>query len=198
MATHSSTLAWRIPWTENPGGLQSTGLQRVRHFHFLSAYTLRAYIQSPWEGDWGSDLWFLAVVNQHEVPEENPFFLCNFHWVKKNILPFPQSLNFPKRFMVSDFSEHSDCVAIFLHRNTSWIYFFHSLGLYIGFLKPISINFYFNPCHQNCLTVLLGECVIPWFHLVTAKIWGDGWTSVTALRQTSVTAPWLSSILFRQ
>ena len=31
MATHSSTLAWRIPWMEEPGGLQSTGLQRVRH-----------------------------------------------------------------------------------------------------------------------------------------------------------------------
>ena len=31
MATHSSILAWRIPWTEKPGGLQSTGSQRVRH-----------------------------------------------------------------------------------------------------------------------------------------------------------------------
>ena len=31
IATHSSILAWRIPWTEEPGGLQSTGLQRVRH-----------------------------------------------------------------------------------------------------------------------------------------------------------------------
>ena len=31
MAAHSSVLAWRIPWTEEPGGLQSTGLQRVRH-----------------------------------------------------------------------------------------------------------------------------------------------------------------------
>ena len=30
MATHSSILAWRIPWTEKPGGLQSMGLQRVR------------------------------------------------------------------------------------------------------------------------------------------------------------------------
>ena len=29
--THSSILAWRIPWMEEPGGLQSTGLQRVRH-----------------------------------------------------------------------------------------------------------------------------------------------------------------------
>ena len=30
MATHSSILAWRIPWTEEPGELQSIGLQRVR------------------------------------------------------------------------------------------------------------------------------------------------------------------------
>ena len=42
MATHSSSLAWRIPWTEELGGLQSTGSQRVDtterlhfHFHFL-------------------------------------------------------------------------------------------------------------------------------------------------------------------
>ena len=43
MATHSSTLVWRIPWTEEPGGLQSMGLQRVKHdwvtntfnFHFF-------------------------------------------------------------------------------------------------------------------------------------------------------------------
>ena len=31
MATQSSILAYRIPWTEEPGGLQATGLQRVRH-----------------------------------------------------------------------------------------------------------------------------------------------------------------------
>ena len=44
MATHSSVLAWRIPWTEEPGGLQSMGWQRIRHdlsdlarthYHFL-------------------------------------------------------------------------------------------------------------------------------------------------------------------
>ena len=31
MATHSSTLAWKIPWTEEPGGLQSMGSQRAGH-----------------------------------------------------------------------------------------------------------------------------------------------------------------------
>ena len=43
MVTHSSILAWRIPWMEEPGGLQSMGLQRVRHnwatsLHFTSLY----------------------------------------------------------------------------------------------------------------------------------------------------------------
>ena len=43
MATHSSTVAWKIPWTEQPSRLQSTGSQRVRHnftftFHFNRAY----------------------------------------------------------------------------------------------------------------------------------------------------------------
>ena len=31
LATHSSILAWRIPWTDEPGGLQSRGSQRVGH-----------------------------------------------------------------------------------------------------------------------------------------------------------------------
>ena len=42
MATHSSILAWRIPWTEEPGGLQSTGSQRVRH-------------------DWAGDRWIIQT-----------------------------------------------------------------------------------------------------------------------------------------
>ena len=32
MATHSSTLAWKIPWIEEPGGLESMGSQRVGHY----------------------------------------------------------------------------------------------------------------------------------------------------------------------
>ena len=53
MATHSSTLAWRIPWTEEPGRLQSMGSQRVRHdflkqLHFTSLQIIKVtslYIQ---------------------------------------------------------------------------------------------------------------------------------------------------------
>jgi len=39
MATHSSILAWRISWTEEPNGLQSMGLQRVRHDCMTNTFT---------------------------------------------------------------------------------------------------------------------------------------------------------------
>ena len=39
MATHSSILAWKISWTDEPGGPQSMGSQRVRHTHTHVNYT---------------------------------------------------------------------------------------------------------------------------------------------------------------
>ena len=41
MATHSSILAWRIPWTEEPDGIQSMGSQRVGHDWVTNTFTLR-------------------------------------------------------------------------------------------------------------------------------------------------------------
>ena len=48
MVTHSSILAWRIPWTEEPGGVQSMGLQRLRHnsvTNFIHIYKI--YMKAP-------------------------------------------------------------------------------------------------------------------------------------------------------
>ena len=39
MATHSTILAWRIPWTEKPGELQSMGSQKVRHDYATNTHT---------------------------------------------------------------------------------------------------------------------------------------------------------------
>ena len=39
MATHSSILAWRVPWTEEPGGLQSMGLPRAGHNWVINTFT---------------------------------------------------------------------------------------------------------------------------------------------------------------
>ena len=54
MATHSSNLAWRIPWTEGPGGLQSKGLQRVRRNSATNNLTFKskAYL------DYGYPMYF--------------------------------------------------------------------------------------------------------------------------------------------
>ena len=41
MATHSSILAWRIPWTEEPGGLQSMGSQRVVHDWMTNTFPVK-------------------------------------------------------------------------------------------------------------------------------------------------------------
>ena len=45
MATHSSTLAWKIPWTEEPGKLQSMGSQRIRHDWATNTFTLNIFVQ---------------------------------------------------------------------------------------------------------------------------------------------------------
>ena len=54
MATHSSVLAWRIPWTQEPGGLQSTGSHRLGHgwapFTFLVGWGLRTQHRVPGAG----------------------------------------------------------------------------------------------------------------------------------------------------
>ena len=73
LATHSSILAWKIPWTEEPGRLQSLGSQRVVHnwthvlydtFFFLAAFTI-LFVFDFWELDYDLSqwkfLWFISV-----------------------------------------------------------------------------------------------------------------------------------------
>ena len=59
MATHSSILAWRIPWTEEPGGLQSMGSQRVQHDSSNLAAVAAANLiwdkLKTWNGDQGQN-----------------------------------------------------------------------------------------------------------------------------------------------
>ena len=48
MATHSNILAWRLPWTEEPGKLQSTGSQRVG-YDCMTKHTYIILIQQIWK-----------------------------------------------------------------------------------------------------------------------------------------------------
>ena len=48
MATHSSILAWRIPWTEKPGGLQSMGSQKIWTIDAFELWCWRRLLRVPW------------------------------------------------------------------------------------------------------------------------------------------------------
>ena len=61
MAPHSSTLAWKIPWTEEPGGLQSMGLLRVRHDW---ATSLSLFTFMHWRRKWQPTPVFLPGESQ--------------------------------------------------------------------------------------------------------------------------------------
>ena len=52
IATHSSSFAWEIPWTEEPGGLQSMELQRVGHNLATEHVMLRGITQRPGSFPW--------------------------------------------------------------------------------------------------------------------------------------------------
>ena len=61
MAPHSSTLAWKIPWTEEPGRLQSTGSLRVRHD---SVTSLSLFTFMDWRRTWQPTPVFLSGESQ--------------------------------------------------------------------------------------------------------------------------------------
>ena len=61
MAAHSSTLAWKIPWTEEPGGLQSRGSRRVRHDW---ATSLSLFTFMHWRRRWQPTPVFLPGKSQ--------------------------------------------------------------------------------------------------------------------------------------
>ena len=63
MATHSSILAWEIPWTEEPGGLQSSGWHRVGHDWATNCFTFMLSETSIWSKSMRDELWFLRFGN---------------------------------------------------------------------------------------------------------------------------------------
>ena len=61
MAPHSNTLAWKIPWTEDPGGLQSMGSLRVGHG---CATSLSLFTLTHWKTQWQPTPAFLPGESQ--------------------------------------------------------------------------------------------------------------------------------------
>ena len=61
MATHFSILAWRIPWTEEPGGLQSMGSQRLKQFSTGATESLSRRVTNLGEIDSFTCSWQLLI-----------------------------------------------------------------------------------------------------------------------------------------
>ena len=146
MTTHCSTLAWRIPWTEEPGGLQSMGWQRVRCdcvSEHTKAFWTMVLVWNPLKGI------------DNESCEAALYYICEFfHW---NIWPAGRSQTFYMEFCllfsfvqqnlfcrISQFmqkvykKEHkSRCAGSLL-----WKIFFNTC-------KNVLSNFWWNPTRGN-------------------------------------------------
>ena len=98
MATHSSVLAWRIPWTEEAGRLQSTGSQRVRHDWAASLshwyicirmfFAMLLIIAPNWKeakclqtGEWTHQLWTSHTMEHKKIVKANELYLHKTTWL---------------------------------------------------------------------------------------------------------------------
>ena len=77
MTIHSSILAWRIPWTEEPGGLQSMELQRASH-DSVTKHSTVAYIQGSIVKD-KHRKWLLLTAPETASPIGGAAWLCSLH-----------------------------------------------------------------------------------------------------------------------
>ena len=131
MATHSSILSWREPWTEEPGGLQSMGSQKVRHHWTTNTFTLRELwplIDFPGGSDGKASAY--SAGDPGSIPglgrspgEGNGNWLQYFAWK----IPWTEE---PGRLQSMGSQKESD--------TTEWLHFhFHgsSLNSVVGILK---------------------------------------------------------------
>ena len=82
MATHSSTLAWRIPCGEEPGRLQSTGSQRVGH-DFTFTFTFRTWKQPRCSltDEWIKKMWYIYTMEYYSTIKRNDFESIVVRWM---------------------------------------------------------------------------------------------------------------------
>ena len=87
MATHSSILAWRIPWTEEPGGLQSIGLQRVGHDWTTKHQHIQVSIHnSPTQYINVCNIFIILTENVNSSICVNNYYSCNHQYIKKCLI----------------------------------------------------------------------------------------------------------------
>ena len=114
MATHSSILSWRIPWTEKPGRLEPIGLQRVGHdwsdlvYHLPLSCLLQPHwpsFSSPQFRSWANKLYFLCLTALLLTRQIAGFFFLSLS-LDFNVVPCPYRALLCQLF--SSFSAHTN------------------------------------------------------------------------------------------
>ena len=137
MAPHSSTLAWRIPWTEEPGGLQSTGPLRVRHDW---ATSLSLFTFMHWRRKWQPTPVFLPGESQGGEAWWAAVYGVAQSWTRLNGLSSSSSSS--RGYMRVSVPPHS-------HQHLAQFFFFFNFSHYIMCVVVSCFGFnlhFFNDC----------------------------------------------------
>jgi len=127
MATHSSTLAWEIPWTEEPGGLQSMGSQRIRHgwacMHACHQIPEQQTLKmSIWSKTWA--IWKTIIVKRNlKRHDDETYAEWDILELKKDITLYPTEGSFSMDYLEFSCTAHLSLL--------SWLFiclFTHSLS----------------------------------------------------------------------
>ena len=187
MATHSSILAWEIPWTEEPRGLWSVGLQRVRH-DCMHMHTLSLYIFKDLSGKWIHDVSSWPTLTQQREPVKlvNWINLVSTNWTT---FAFPQwglskiKARAAKRYLHRPFFFPHGCHWVHIAVN-SWS-FISPWALRLGFIF-INLKLPFgglafvspNGCSSQWTTLgyifLKGECPFILTEPKCSTLWVEG------------------------
>ena len=134
LAPHSSTLAWRIPWMEEPGGLQSMGLQRVRH-DWMTSLSLFTFMH--WRRKWQPTSVFLCKTPNSGLrsKEEKP----------RDPINQPSRCNTQEGLLSVAQMGDSDLLGGRAHQTANWASFLyaknHSISILRTGYKVISYTF---------------------------------------------------------
>ena len=113
MATHSSTLAWKIPWTEGPGMLQSMGSWRVGHdwatslWLFISMHWRRKWQQTPTsQASTVLELWIFRCSSWIKKGRGTTYQTANIYWIIKKARKYQKNIY----FCFIDYTKVFNCV----------------------------------------------------------------------------------------
>ena len=157
MATYSSILAWEIPWTEGPGGLQSAGSQKNGHNLASKQQQMYIYSNSLCTNAYFSHIWLTAFHLRFSLKKKNPLLFILLCLNLDSLLSTKDLLNIYDILRVFLGSEFQHC---FYARSSN-----PSETLLYAWNKDLHYFFSSSDGYLNIHKCFLSKCIISWFIL---------------------------------